>query len=235
MASVPKPTRAFPHLSVIVAASPEGGIGYAGKLPWRLRGDMKFFRQVTTQVPTSPTIQYTNAVIMGRKTWESIPHTFRPLKNRVNIIVSRNRDLLQGTEYQLGPLLHVCSSVDDALRYLTDSFPLRLQSRMPTDTTLSSAKEVLLHKVFVIGGEQIYQAVLSHPMCQYVFLTQVQPVRDNHSTASPPSYDAFFGPLPARFTQQSYQRLVELAGVKVPHGKQTEDDCTYEFTLWESS
>ncbi|KAJ1967439.1 dihydrofolate reductase [Dispira parvispora] len=234
MASVPKPTRAFPRLSVIVAASPEGGIGYAGKLPWRLRGDMKFFRQVTTQVPPSLDVEYTNAVIMGRKTWESIPQTFRPLKNRVNIIVSRNRDLLQGTEYQLGPSLHVCTSVDDALRYLADTFPLRPSSSMPGDTALDPpAKEVKLHKVFVIGGEQIYRTVLSHPMCQYVFLTQVQPIRDNHSPA--PSYDAFFGPLPAGFTQQSHQRLVEVAGVKVPEGVQTEDNCTYEFTLWESS
>ena len=67
--------------SVIVAACKQThGIGVGGQLPWSLRGDMQFFKQLTrsTRDPTKR-----NAVIMGRKTWQSIPTKFRPLDDRI--------------------------------------------------------------------------------------------------------------------------------------------------------
>jgi dihydrofolate reductase len=71
-----------------VCATKANGIGQAGRLPWRLKEDMKFFKHLTTLAP-SP---LKNVVIMGRKTWQSIPHKFRPLANRINIVVSRQTD-----------------------------------------------------------------------------------------------------------------------------------------------
>ncbi len=63
------------------------GIGNKGQLPWRLKNEMKFFAKMTT---TTKDTSKKNAVIMGRKTWESIPEKFRPLKNRFNLILTRN-------------------------------------------------------------------------------------------------------------------------------------------------
>ena len=75
-------------LIVIVAATKANGIGVNGRLPWRLPGDMAYFARITSNAPEG----YTNAVIMGRKTWESIPLKFRPLPKRVNLVISRNCD-----------------------------------------------------------------------------------------------------------------------------------------------
>jgi dihydrofolate reductase len=92
-----------PSLTAIVAATKTNGIGLNGSLPWRLPGEMKYFAKgesntleiddwtnadrlvTTTALPGTEK----NTVIMGRKTWESIPERFRPLKDRNNIIISR--------------------------------------------------------------------------------------------------------------------------------------------------
>ena len=60
---------------MIVAATLEDGIGFNGDLPWRISQDLKFFRKATTRGKS--------AVIMGRKTWESIPAKYRPLKDQL--------------------------------------------------------------------------------------------------------------------------------------------------------
>ncbi|PGH08976.1 hypothetical protein GX51_01033 [Blastomyces parvus] len=108
----------LPPLTIIVATTPITttpspspirrhrrclGIGHAGTLPWpRIKTDMAFFSRVTTrappppQPPTSPTSQNAkctsavNAVIMGRKTYDSLPTRFRPLPGRVNVVVTRD-------------------------------------------------------------------------------------------------------------------------------------------------
>ena len=71
-------------MEAILACTKKGGIGLNGKLPWRIKEDMMLFKKITTT--TAATISQ-NAVIMGRKTWESIPKKFRPLPNRINIIL----------------------------------------------------------------------------------------------------------------------------------------------------
>ncbi len=71
--------------SVVVAAARNGGIGKSGGLPWRLPGDMKYFKKLTSEA-AMPGMQ--NAVIMGRATWQSIPAKHRPLPDRLNIVLS---------------------------------------------------------------------------------------------------------------------------------------------------
>ena len=73
-------------VSVIVATSKDWGIGKDGDVPWRLPGDLAHFRKVTLGT-VDPERQ--NAVVMGRRTWESIPPKFRPLKGRVNVVLTR--------------------------------------------------------------------------------------------------------------------------------------------------
>ena len=72
-------------ISVVVAATRKGGIGKDGGLPWRIPADMAFFKQVTLAAAEGRR----NAVVMGRKTWESIPAKFRPLPGRLNVVLSR--------------------------------------------------------------------------------------------------------------------------------------------------
>lgn len=79
------------RLTLIVAATVSNGIGQSSRLPWRLPQEMAYFARVTSNTPEGTK----NAVVMGRKTWESIPPKFRPLRDRVNVVISRNQ------EYQL--------------------------------------------------------------------------------------------------------------------------------------
>ncbi|MBS8228859.1 dihydrofolate reductase [Vannielia litorea] len=68
-------------LSLIVARDRNGAIGKDGDIPWRAPEDLKFFKRETLG----------GAVIMGRKTWESLP--FKPLPDRLNLVVSSRTDL----------------------------------------------------------------------------------------------------------------------------------------------
>ena len=72
-------------ISIIVAMDEEGAIGKNDALPWRLKSDMERFRILTEG-------DGFNSVIMGRKTWDSLPETFRPLPDRVNIVMSRDTE-----------------------------------------------------------------------------------------------------------------------------------------------
>lgn len=72
-------TRLKPHLTAIVAMTPERVIGRAGILPWHLPEDLAFFKRTTSGHP----------IVMGRKTYESIG---RPLPKRRNIVLTRDRD-----------------------------------------------------------------------------------------------------------------------------------------------
>ena len=66
-------------LGLIYARARNGVIGRSGGLPWHLPEDLAHFKRVTMGCP----------VIMGRKTWDSLPERFRPLPGRTNIVVSR--------------------------------------------------------------------------------------------------------------------------------------------------
>jgi len=66
-------------LNLILARARNGVIGDKGTLPWHLPEDMAHFKRTTLGCP----------VIMGRKTWESLPPTFRPLPGRLNVVVTR--------------------------------------------------------------------------------------------------------------------------------------------------
>jgi dihydrofolate reductase len=70
------------RLGLVYARSRNGVIGKDGVMPWHLPADLAHFKQVTMGAP----------VIMGRRTWESLPPRFRPLPGRRNIVVSRQAD-----------------------------------------------------------------------------------------------------------------------------------------------
>lgn len=111
------------RLSLIAALARDRGIGNNGDLLWRIPDDLKRFKALTTGHP----------VIMGRKTWESIPEKFRPLPNRTNIVVSRQPG------YQARGAF-VVNSVERAIALAAPG----------TD------------EAFVAGGAEVYRAALPH-------------------------------------------------------------------------
>lgn len=85
-----------PLLSLIAAVATNGVIGKDNAIPWRIKGEQAFFKQATLGKP----------VIMGRRTWDSLPK--KPLPGRPNLVVSRNRGLVAD-----GASVH--GSLDDAI------------------------------------------------------------------------------------------------------------------------
>ena len=82
-------------MAMIVAMDEGGFIGRGGRLPWKLASDMARFKRLTEG-------DGSNSVIMGRKTWDSLPDSFRPLPERVNIVMSRDTGwLADGAETAL--------------------------------------------------------------------------------------------------------------------------------------
>jgi dihydrofolate reductase len=69
-------------IGLIYARARNGVIGKDGKLPWHIHEDLAHFKRVTLGSP----------VIMGRKTWDSLPPKFRPLPGRTNIVITRQAD-----------------------------------------------------------------------------------------------------------------------------------------------
>lgn len=130
--------------AIIVAADAALGIGQDGTLPWQLPGDMAYFKKVTCEV-SQPGAR--NAVIMGRKTWDSIPAKFRPLRNRLNIVLTRD------TTY------HCHEGVAQA-----NSFESALQVAWNSD----------VERIFVIGGAAVFAEALSHPACDNVYFTDIK-------------------------------------------------------------
>jgi dihydrofolate reductase/thymidylate synthase len=130
--------------SIIVAFDSQYGIGKKGQLPWHLPLDLKHFKDITTAV-TDPAKK--NAVIMGRKTWESLPPKFCPLPGRVNLVLSKEGKL----DVPAGVLC--AQSLDEAL------------------VQLSSPN---IEGIFVIGGAQIYAQAIEHPLCQKLYITHLQ-------------------------------------------------------------
>ena len=80
------------HVNLIVAICKNNGIGKGNMIPWRIRDDLSYFSKKTSgyygMSNSNINIEPPNAVIMGRKTWESLPKKYKPLPNRFNIILS---------------------------------------------------------------------------------------------------------------------------------------------------
>jgi dihydrofolate reductase len=121
-------------LALIAAYAQNNVVGIDNKLPWHLPEDLKYFKRITTG----------KAIIMGRKTYESIG---RPLPNRTNIVITRNADFT-------APGIEVVNSLDAAIE-LAQSI-----------NEINGTEEVM-----VIGGAQIYNESL--PKADRLYLTHV--------------------------------------------------------------
>ena len=124
-------------MNIIVAHCRNRGIGINNNLPWRLAGDMAFFKKTTIG-------NKQNCVIMGRKTWESIPK--KPLPSRENIILSNK--LRQGDVENA----NVFNTMHDLKHYV---------------------KNIKYENVWVIGGEQIYREFLNYGYVKRIYATEI--------------------------------------------------------------
>ena len=122
-------------VSLIVAASENNVIGKDNNLIWHLPIDMQFFKETTLN----------HHVIMGRKNFESIPHKFRPLPNRTNIIITRNKNYV----------------VENAI--ITDS----------VEASILIAKQNNDDEPFIIGGGEIYKLALEKNLVHKIYLTRI--------------------------------------------------------------
>ena len=122
-------------VSLIVAIPKNLAIGKNNKLIWNLPEDMKFFMETTTGHP----------VIMGRKNFESIPERYRPLKNRTNVIVTRNKD------YDAKGCI-VVNTIEDSLKCLS---------------------ELKDDEIFVIGGGEVYRRFLEQNLIDRMYITHI--------------------------------------------------------------
>jgi dihydrofolate reductase/thymidylate synthase len=144
---------------LVVAAGRALGIGKGGGLPWKLPGDMAYFKELTTATRGGGK---RNAVVMGRGTWESIPPRFRPLPGRVNVVLSRSAGGDENNGGVGGRALELPSGVE-AARSLDAA--LALLAAPPHGESVET--------VFVIGGGTVYEAALAHAGCVGVHLTRV--------------------------------------------------------------
>jgi len=148
---------------IVVAADQKFGIGKDGQMPWHLPADLKHFKEITTSQTSSG--KSPNAVVMGRKTWEALPDKFRPLKNRINIVISHNKNL------PVPKGVFLSDSLDQALG-------------------LAEKKCNTQGAIFVIGGAQIFKQAIQHPACEKIYMTHV--LGDYHcDTFFPDNFSAF--------------------------------------------
>ncbi len=122
-------------VSLIVAIDSEGGIGKNNDLMWHLPSDMKFFKETTKN----------QIVVMGRKNFDSIPEKFRPLPNRLNVILTRNKNF----------------TADNCLVF--HSF----------EACLEYFKNEVDKTIFIIGGGEIYSMALTSTVLKEMFITHI--------------------------------------------------------------
>jgi thymidylate synthase len=163
-------------LNIIVAATQKNqGIGYKGDLPWgrRLFGDLIHFQKLTKTVSSIDKEEgRKNVVCMGLKTWESIPEKFRPLSERINVILSTTLN-----DKTLSANTYVCRSFQQFLHLVDHELAEQIAG------------------IFIIGGARVYEEALATSRWQKIYYTLVEEPDFACDTFFPP-----FKHLPLRST-----------------------------------
>lgn len=146
---------------------------------------------------------------MGRKTWDSIPARFRPLKGRLNIVLSHSHTNTKPLE-----LIN------------TDKEPLQVASLSDAINILGTSNEI--GKVFIIGGAEIYRIAIQERATKRILLTRILTDFD---------CDTFFPILLQenndQWTKRDNGELDSWAGEDIPHGEQEENGIRYVFEMYE--
>lgn len=220
-------------LTLIVAATLKNGIGKDGALPWpMLKKEMAYFARVTKRVPMpsntgsvqSDALKHANlegtrrnVVIMGRKTWDSIPPKFRPLKDRTSVVISS-----QGREKlaRVSDDVVVAGDILSGLREL--------------DGFVKEGKAPPIGTAFVIGGTSIYRAALEMEQTKRILLTRIHEEYDCDTFFPEKLEEAATG-----WQRKSLQELRDFTGEDVPEALITEkagdSEVQFEYQLYERS
>jgi dihydrofolate reductase len=135
------------RIAFVVAIARNGVIGRQGGLPWRLPSDLKRFKAITMGKP----------IIMGRKTWESLPK--RPLPGRENIVITRQ------SNYQAEGA-KIVATIEDGLRLAESSGP---------------------EEIAIIGGGEIYRSLFNRADRLYLTEVELEAEGDTFFPAINPS------------------------------------------------
>ena len=127
-------------INIVAAIGKNRELGAKNKLLWHIPEDMERFKRLTTG----------KVVVMGRKTYESIPEKFRPLPNRINIVVTRD-------------LNYSSSEIEK------NSRQTRTITALSIEEAIEKAKE-FNKEIFIIGGAQIYEQSLKYADRLYMTL-----------------------------------------------------------------
>lgn len=140
------------NFSVIVACTDDGIIGIDNKIPWYIPDDFKYFKKITSGINDMNELSINkNIVIMGSNTWKSIPDKYKPLSNRINIIISNTLKLENKVED-----VYIYGSIEEAFKFI---------------------KTIHYNEIFIIGGEQIYNLVLNKnyiQLCKKIYMTRIK-------------------------------------------------------------
>jgi dihydrofolate reductase len=128
------------NYKLIVASCKNNGIGINNQLPWHLSSDLKRFSKLTRG-------KGNNAIIMGRKTWESLPNNFLP--KRDNLILSKTIQIDKIEKNQLIKTFHTMIALNN--------FCIKQK----------------YDEVWIIGGEQIYNTFLNHNLIHEIYMTYI--------------------------------------------------------------
>jgi len=136
-------------ISIIVAVDNKYGIAKNDKLPWRIKEDLRYFSKITQTIKDSNKI---NAVIMGRKTWLSLPYA---LKNRVNIVLSNTLqiDELYNKKNCNKKLCMLAKSLDNAIQLCNENDDIET--------------------IFIIGGTRVYKEALEENLVSKIYMTRI--------------------------------------------------------------
>ncbi|KAG8748545.1 dihydrofolate reductase [Ceratobasidium sp. 414] len=216
-----------PQLTLVAAATLTNGLGVRGGLPWRLSREMAYFARVTrsTGIPSPNPSGSINAVIMGRKSWESIPLKFRPLKDRLNVVISSQAELKL---VALGLRKTSCIESFDRDEPAPEEKNTPLPILAPSlDVALSKLDHFPIRNIFIIGGASIYTQALQHSNATRILLTRVlEPAYDECDVFFPEVREG------GDWTKASHAQLAEWVGFDVAEGVQEEKGTKYEFQMW---
>ena len=146
------------YMEAIYAIDSKNGLSKEGKIPWKSKKDMRFFMNKTIN----------NVVIMGKKTYFSLSEEHRPLKNRLNIVLTGNPELYMFDNVQSGSYTN---KFDNVIFTANDKIhELILNDREKYCRMYPSLSRNF--KIFFIGGKTIYDQFI--PLCDTVWVTKIK-------------------------------------------------------------
>tara|TARA_A100001015_G_scaffold211926_1_gene237623 strand:+ start:2687 stop:3226 length:540 start_codon:yes stop_codon:yes gene_type:complete len=141
---------------IISAVNLDGIIGLDNDLVYKISKDMKYFKDITSKTKDC---HKKNAVVMGRKTWDSIPDKYKPLSNRVNCVITNKNTKIHSDVIQ------------------SNNFQQLIKS-------LSENKNI--ETIFIIGGSSIYNMAFQLNKQRHLYITKINhSLLDNEKCVNP--------------------------------------------------